>query len=49
LQGHIEGSNVEAIREMVNMMTALREFESYQKIIRSFDEASSKVVNEMGR
>ncbi len=49
MQGHIEGSNVEAIREMVNMMTALREFESYQKIIRSFDEASSKVVNEMGR
>ena len=48
MQGHIESSNVDAIREMVNMMTALREFESFQKIIRTFDEASSKVVNEMG-
>ena len=49
MQGYIESSNVEAIREMVKMMTVLREFESYQKIIRSFDEASDKVVNEMGR
>jgi flagellar basal-body rod protein FlgG len=49
MQGYIESSNVDAIREMVNMMTALREFESFQKIIRTFDEASSKVVNEMGR
>lgn len=48
IQGYIESSNVETIKEMVKMMTALREFEAYQKIIRAFDEASSKVINEMG-
>ena len=48
-QGYIEASNVEAVREMVEMMVSLREFEAYQKMIIAFDEASSKTVNQMGR
>jgi flagellar basal-body rod protein FlgG len=48
-QGYIETSNVEIIREMVKMITALREFETQQKAIQSFDEAIAKVTNDMGR
>ncbi len=48
-QGFLEQSNVNAIQEMVQMITATREFESYQKIIHSFDEAASKTINEMGK
>ena len=46
-QGYLETSNVDAVMEMVRMISTLREFETYQKIIRSLDEASSKVNNEM--
>ena len=48
-QGYLESSNVEVIREMVQMVTTLREFESYQKMIHALDEATSKTINEMGR
>jgi flagellar basal-body rod protein FlgF len=48
-QGYLEASNVEAMREIVQMITSLREFEAYQKTIQTFDEASSKAINEMGK
>jgi flagellar basal-body rod protein FlgG len=48
-QGFVEGSNVNIIQEMVQLITAQREFESYQKMIHAFDEASSKTINEMGK
>jgi len=48
-QGFLEQSNVNAIQEMVQMLAATREFESYQKLIHSFDEASSKAINELGK
>jgi flagellar basal-body rod protein FlgG len=48
-QGYLETSNVDVMREMVQMVTSLRDFESYQKMIHAFDEASSKTINEMGR
>ncbi|MEW6602193.1 MAG: flagellar basal-body rod protein FlgF [Nitrospirota bacterium] len=48
-QGFLEQSNVNAIQEMVQMMASTREFESYQKIIQSFDEAASKTINELGK
>ncbi len=48
-QGYLEISNVEVVREMVQLITTLRDFESYQKMIRAFDEAASKVANEMGK
>lgn len=47
LQGYLEGSNVNVIDEMVKMITTLREFESYQKVIHAFDEATSKLSNEI--
>jgi flagellar basal-body rod protein FlgG len=48
-QGFLEASNVNAIQEMIQMIKSQREFESYQKIIHAFDEASSRTINEMGR
>ncbi len=48
-QGYIERSNVKIIKEMVSMIEAMREFEAFQKIIQGFDDASSKVTNEMAR
>jgi flagellar basal-body rod protein FlgG len=48
-QGYLEMSNVNAVKEMVRMIEAMREFEAYQKAIHMFDEAASKVNNELGR
>lgn len=49
LQGFLEESNVNAIREMVEMITLLREFEAGQKAIRTQDEMMDKASNEIGR
>jgi flagellar basal-body rod protein FlgG len=47
-QGFIEMSNVNAIRAMTDMIECLRVSESYQKVIRSADEATAKTINEVG-
>jgi flagellar basal-body rod protein FlgF len=47
-QGYLEGSNVNVFQEMVQMISVLREFQAYQKIIQSFDEMTSK-MNEVAR
>ncbi len=49
LQGFLEGSNVNAIDEMVEMITLLREFEAGQRAIRAQDEMLEKSSNEIGR
>jgi flagellar basal-body rod protein FlgF len=48
-QGYLEKSNVDAIQEMVSMIETSREFEAYQKVIQTFDQAASKVNNDIGR
>ncbi len=48
-QGTLESSNVNAIRTMTEMIETLRVFETYQKVIRAADDATSKTVNEVGR
>ncbi|MBF0541191.1 MAG: flagellar hook-basal body protein [Nitrospirae bacterium] len=48
-QGFLETSNVSAIKEMVTMISSMREFESFQKTIQAFDEAASHGITEMGR
>jgi flagellar basal-body rod protein FlgF len=48
-QGAIEGSNVNAIRTMTEIIDTLRLFETYQKAIRSADDATAKTVNDVGR
>lgn len=49
LQGYLETSNVNTIKEMVNMITAQRSYESNQKVIHAQDQLLEKVVNELGR
>ncbi len=48
-QGYLETSNVSIISEMVRMIQTMREFETYQKAIQTFDEAAGKINNEIGR
>ncbi|MDX9730603.1 MAG: flagellar basal-body rod protein FlgF [Bdellovibrionales bacterium] len=46
-QGFLEGSNVNIIREMTDMIAATRTFESTQKAIQAYDQMNGKVVNEV--
>lgn len=49
LQGFLEESNVDSIKEMVEMINLLRNFETCQKAIRVQDEMMEKSVNEIAR
>lgn len=49
LQGHLEGSNVESISEMVQLIETNRYFEACSKVIRGFDDIAAKAANELGR
>lgn len=48
-QGFLEGSNVNAIEEMSELIKAHRQFESIQKAINAYDSISSKAANEIGK
>jgi flagellar basal-body rod protein FlgF len=47
-QGSIEGSNVDAIKIMTEMIDTMRGYESYQKLIQSMNELNSK-SNDLGK
>jgi flagellar basal-body rod protein FlgG len=49
LQGHVEGSNVESITEMVQMIETNRYFEACSKVIKGFDDIAAKAANELGK
>lgn len=49
ISGYLEGSNVNAVKEMVQLITAYRNYEANQKVITNQDELLSKVANELGR
>jgi len=48
-QGFIEQSNVNAIRTMTEIIETMRAFETYQRIIRTSDDTTAKLINEVGR
>lgn len=48
-QGFVERSNVDSVKEMVEMITVLRAYESNQKLIQYQDSTLEKAVNEVGR
>jgi flagellar basal-body rod protein FlgG len=48
-QGFIEGSNVDSVKEMVEMLTMMRTYEANQKMIKIHDELIGKAVNEIGK
>lgn len=49
LQGSLEQSNVEIVREMVDMISLMRSYEANQRIITAMDGTLEKAVNEVGR
>ena len=48
-QGFVELSNVDVVKMMTEMIEVLRGYESYQKVIRTADEASARAINEVGK
>ena len=49
LQGYLETSNVDIGREMVDMLTVYRTYETNQRMLTMIDETVGKAVNEIGR
>ena len=49
MQGCLEQSNVNIIREMVDMIANLRSFEANQKVVQSVDQTLDKLINEAGK
>lgn len=49
LSGYIEESNVEVIREMTDMISALKAYEISQKVFRSEDEVLQHLTRTVGR
>ncbi|NVM21136.1 MAG: flagellar hook-basal body protein [Desulfobacterales bacterium] len=47
--GFLEESNVVIAEEVIRMVETLRIFESYQKVLQSFDESDAKAINQVGR
>lgn len=48
-QGYLEGSNVNAVDSMVQMISVFRQYEAGQKVVAAIDETLGKAVNEVGR
>jgi len=48
LQGHLEGSNVNAIQNLTAMILAHRSVEAYQKAISNYDLIMEKTANRLG-
>lgn len=48
-QGFVEGSNVNAVREMSELIQAHRHFENIQKAISTYDSISGKAANEISK
>ncbi len=47
--GFLEGSNVNSVTELVDMIDLMREYEANQKVITTMDTALDKSVNELGK
>ena len=48
-QGFLEGSNVSPIKNMVEMIRAVRNFEADQRALQAHDQTLDKAVNSVGR
>lgn len=46
-QGYQEESNVNPVKEMVDMIAAMRLYEANQKVLRAYDDTLDKAVNEV--
>jgi flagellar basal-body rod protein FlgF len=48
-QGFLEASNISPVGEMVQMMEAMRRFESAQRFARGYDQMMEKAISELGK
>jgi len=48
-QGYLESSNVNVIKEMVNMVASYRNFESDAQALKAQDDSLEKLINNVGR
>jgi len=48
LQGFLESSNVNPIKEMVDMINSFRTYESNQKVVKAYDDILQRAVNDIG-
>ena len=48
-QGYLEGSNVETISEMAQMIETSRYYEACSKVIKGYDDMAAKATTDMGR
>jgi flagellar basal-body rod protein FlgG len=48
-QGFLEQSNVNTVREMVDLIETMRSFESDQKVSQAIDETLGKAANDIGK
>jgi len=48
-QGYLEEANVNAVSELVSMITALRAFEASQRALQASDRTLDKAINDIGR
>ena len=48
VQGFLETSNINPVSEMVNLIDLHRQFESTQKVLKTFDELAEDAINDVG-
>ncbi len=48
-QGYLEASNVNVVKEMVEMIAITRAYETNQKIVQAYDETLDIAVNQLGK
>lgn len=48
-QGQLEGSNVNVVMSMVEMLATMRTYEAYQKTIQALDQTVGQAANDLGR
>ena len=49
VQGALEGSNINVVLEMVDLISAFRAYEANQKVIQTHDSTLDRVINYVGR
>ncbi len=47
-QGYLESSNTSSVSEMIQLVAAMRHFETNQRIIQMHDQRMERVINELG-
>ena len=48
-QGELEGSNVDLVQTMTDVMSAMRVYETNQKVLQMEDQSLGHAVNDVGR